>query len=274
MTDATPRARDDTAAIAAYGAGFQLDAVAAAADWRFLVEADREHWRGVADGAPDETLAEHMPVRFPARTAAAAKQLAAAEGMTVSAWIRREVEREVGRREKQPAPEAQARPAWLVTDFDGYWEAQGYQRTGVEFDREDLSDAFDAGAQAARYLAATAPARLEAADRAIREVLESLCRRDGLPLESAVVPGEPARNYELADRLGIGHVFGLQPQSAAPAGPKPAPVRDYAAQFAYPEWRGWLDAQGYHFDDDSYQAQAFTAGMQAARLREAPGGTP
>ena len=55
-------------------------------------------------------------------------------------------------------------------------------------------------------------ASVEAADGLIREILETLCRRDGLPLESTVVPGEPARNYELADRLGIGHVFGLKEQ--------------------------------------------------------------
>ena len=42
-----------------------------------------------------------------------------------------------------------------------------------------------------------------------RQVLEALCRRDGLPLTSTVVPDEPARNYELALRLGIGEVFGL-----------------------------------------------------------------
>ncbi len=53
----------------------------------------------------------------------------------------------------------------------------------------------------------------QAADSLIRDILESLCRRDGLSLESAVVPGEPARNYELAGRLGIGRVFGLPEQS-------------------------------------------------------------
>ena len=47
-------------------------------------------------------------------------------------------------------------------------------------------------------------------DALIREILESLCRRDGLPLESSVVPGEPARNYDLAMRVGIGHVFGIE----------------------------------------------------------------
>lgn len=51
---------------------------------------------------------------------------------------------------------------------------------------------------------------LTAADALIREVLEALCRRDGLTLESSVVPGEPARNYDLALRLGIGCVFGLK----------------------------------------------------------------
>jgi hypothetical protein len=53
----------------------------------------------------------------------------------------------------------------------------------------------------------------QAADSLIRDILEALCRRDGLSLESTVVPGEPARNYELAGRLGIGRVFGLQEQS-------------------------------------------------------------
>jgi hypothetical protein len=47
----------------------------------------------------------------------------------------------------------------------------------------------------------------------VRDILESLCRRDGISLDSAVEPGEPARNYELAMRLGIGHVFGIREQS-------------------------------------------------------------
>lgn len=46
--------------------------------------------------------------------------------------------------------------------------------------------------------------------RIVRDVLEALCRRDGLSLESDAEPGQPARNYELACRLGIGHVFGLR----------------------------------------------------------------
>ena len=43
----------------------------------------------------------------------------------------------------------------------------------------------------------------------VRAILEALCRRDGLSLESEADPGNPARNYELALRLGIGEVFGV-----------------------------------------------------------------
>jgi hypothetical protein len=41
--------------------------------------------------------------------------------------------------------------------------------------------------------------------------------------------------------------------------------RDVPAEQDYAEWRGWMEAQDYHFDDDSYQAEAFAAGMQAQR---------
>lgn len=58
---------------------------------------------------------------------------------------------------------------------------------------------------------------LAAANHIIREILESLCRRDGLSLESTIEPGEPARNYALAERLGIGHVFGLADTTPQPA---------------------------------------------------------
>jgi len=43
----------------------------------------------------------------------------------------------------------------------------------------------------------------------LRKVLEALCHRDGLSLESDIEPGHPARNYELADRLGIPDAFKL-----------------------------------------------------------------
>ena len=60
------------------------------------------------------------------------------------------------------------------------------------------------------YDQAAAPACAEL----VRDTLEALCRRAGLSLDSAAEPGEPARNYELAERLGIGHVFGLGEQSS------------------------------------------------------------
>ena len=53
-------------------------------------------------------------------------------------------------------------------------------------------------------------AAVAAGDTLIRDILEALCRRDGLSLESSVASGEPARNYELCLRLGIGHVCGLK----------------------------------------------------------------
>jgi len=52
--------------------------------------------------------------------------------------------------------------------------------------------------------------RLGVEEDLLRAVLEAVCVRDGISLESAVMPGESARNYELAVRLGIGHVFGLE----------------------------------------------------------------
>ena len=60
----------------------------------------------------------------------------------------------------------------------------------------------DAGTEAAE-------ARAEAAESLLRAVLEAACLRDGASLESSAEPGEPARNYELALRLGIGHAFGI-----------------------------------------------------------------
>lgn len=44
-------------------------------------------------------------------------------------------------------------------------------------------------------------------NKLIREILEALCRRDGISLESGFYPGEPGRNFELAERLGILSVF-------------------------------------------------------------------
>lgn len=50
---------------------------------------------------------------------------------------------------------------------------------------------------------------MKAGDELVHEVLKAVCRRDGLPVESSLEPGEEARNFELALRLKIGYVFAL-----------------------------------------------------------------
>jgi hypothetical protein len=45
------------------------------------------------------------------------------------------------------------------------------------------------------------------ANHILRKVIEAVCCRDGITLESDVDPGHPARNFELAERLGIGDAF-------------------------------------------------------------------
>lgn len=47
---------------------------------------------------PARPLTQHVPVRFPAETLEQVKTLAEADGMTVSAWIRRAVERALRQR--------------------------------------------------------------------------------------------------------------------------------------------------------------------------------
>lgn len=54
------------------------------------------------------------------------------------------------------------------------------------------------------------PVIMASGDKIVRDILEALCVRDGVSLESSADPGRPARNYELALRLKIGPVFGLE----------------------------------------------------------------
>jgi hypothetical protein len=51
-------------------------------------------------------------------------------------------------------------------------------------------------------------------------------------------------------------------------------ARDLRAEQDHAEWHGWMDAQGYDFADDSYQAEAFAAGMHAERDLAAVHETP
>lgn len=43
----------------------------------------------------------------------------------------------------------------------------------------------------------------------VREILEAMAVEQGVSLESDIEPGQPAPNYKLAIRLGIGQVFGV-----------------------------------------------------------------
>lgn len=54
--------------------------------------ANREPAPGTPRRRPARPLTEHVPVRFPATTIDQVRRLAEADGMTVSAWIRRAVE--------------------------------------------------------------------------------------------------------------------------------------------------------------------------------------
>ncbi len=60
--------------------------------------AKREPAPGPPRRRPQRPLTQHVPVRFPAETIEQVKRFADADGMTVSAWIRRAVERAVGQR--------------------------------------------------------------------------------------------------------------------------------------------------------------------------------
>ena len=69
--------------------------------------------REPAPGAPrrrsERPLTQHVPVRFPAETIEQVRRLAEADGMTVSAWIRRAVERTLRQRGAVPTGRAEAR---------------------------------------------------------------------------------------------------------------------------------------------------------------------
>lgn len=84
--------------------------------------------------------------------------------------------------------------AWLAGDYMPEHETFSMGRIFAEEVIDDI-DRLRAGGEASGAL--------------LREVLEAVCRRDGLSLDSEADPGTPARNYELAIRLGIGQVFGV-----------------------------------------------------------------
>ncbi len=109
------------------------------------------------------------------------------------------------------------------------------------------------------------PAR---ADALVRDILESVCRRDGLSLESAVVPGEPARNYDLALRLGIGHVFGLKDPKPQPAPALAAAPELREAMAESRRYREALEQVAKHRDSEMTPAHARTFVRIATRALE------
>jgi len=87
-----------------------------------------------------------------------------------------------------------------------------------------------------------------AAEGLLRNVLEALCVKAGLPLDSEAEPGAPARNYELALRLGIGEAFGLEDDEPPPLMRQVAPYPDELAGLVdrlryrrHLGWRVWLE---------------------------------
>src|SRR5215213_3208560 len=60
--------------------------------------ARREPAAGPPRRRRERALTQHVPVRFPASTVETVRELAEADGMSVSAWIRRTVERAVAQR--------------------------------------------------------------------------------------------------------------------------------------------------------------------------------
>jgi len=110
-------------------------------------------------------------------------------------------------------------PAWLVTDFDGYWKAQDYDACAA-FGQADLADAFEAGMQAQRDLAAREPQ--PAPERFAAEVRRAPCP----------VAGHDGEHFQW--RTGdwvCGHVLAA---SLALAGIVPPPEIGAAAREAQP----------------------------------------
>lgn len=103
-------------------------------------------------------LTGHVPVRFAPEVVRAVQALAASEGMTVSAWIRREVEREVSRRASP------ASPASAAASTPGQAAYEAFLPGGPidwEYAASDVHAMWEAAAQAA---IAAAPYELDSAD--------------------------------------------------------------------------------------------------------------
>jgi hypothetical protein len=101
---------------------------------------------------------------------------------------------------------------WVCPLFEPFleWLYEQARDSGGQLDLDSLPDVVELPAAEFASQGHRRPGpELEATQAVLRNALEALCRRDGQPLDSDAEPGAPARNYELALRLGIGEVFGL-----------------------------------------------------------------
>ena len=79
--------------------------------------ANREPAPGPPRRRRERALTQHVPVRFPAATVEAVRELAEADGMSVSAWIRRTVERAIDERTNPDETDARATVKQLQKDL-------------------------------------------------------------------------------------------------------------------------------------------------------------
>lgn len=105
-------------------------------------------------------------------------------------------------------PPGEFGPGWIVMRMDGQGEASIPDFLVLM----TLADHTAYIEEVARLRSEMTGRREEAqsAVRLVRDILKALAVQRGISLESEAEPGTSARNYEVADRLGIGHVFGLR----------------------------------------------------------------
>jgi hypothetical protein len=89
------------------------------ADAAYYENPENRRVRGPGHKLPGHPrLSSHTPIRFDAETIAAIRQFSDDDGMTVSAWVRRVVNREIQRRFSLLTRTATARPAEIGVQFE------------------------------------------------------------------------------------------------------------------------------------------------------------
>lgn len=121
-------------------------------------------------------------------------------------------------RQLRARPAGDFGPGWIVMRMDKQGEAAvpDYlvlmtlaDHTTYIAELKDLRDWQKGYAQAYGQRSPDAVhAELDAAVKLVRDILVAVAEGDNVSLESSAEPGTPARNYELAERIGIGHILG------------------------------------------------------------------